>query len=129
MQPKSLIMYEIKLFTILKCQFINHIYRIDNKSIINQTGGYMENQNLPGTVHTDVTLGDWMITLLITFIPLVGFIMLFVWAFGGGTHPSKKTWAQATLIWFAIGIILTIIFSTIIISMIGSAFGGYSSYS
>jgi len=53
-----------------------------------------------------MTIGDWIITFIITYIPLVGFIMLFVWAFGGDTHPSKKTWAQATLIIFAISIIL-----------------------
>lgn len=37
-----------------------------------------------------MTIGDWLITFLIQIIPLVGFVMLFVWAFGGDTHPSKK---------------------------------------
>ena len=35
-------------------------------------------------------------------IPLVGVIMLFVWAFSSGNQPSKKTWAQATLIWIVV---------------------------
>lgn len=73
-----------------------------------------------------MTIGDWIITLIITYIPLVGFIMLFVWAFGGGTHPSKKTWAQALLILMAIGIILAIIFFGVIASIIGNMFSGYS---
>jgi len=49
-----------------------------------------------------VTLGDWLITLLIAAIPLVGFIMLFVWAFGSNTNVNKANWAKATLIWLAV---------------------------
>lgn len=81
------------------------------------------------TNYTPMTIGDWIITLIITYIPLVGFIMLFVWAFGDGAHPSKKTWAQATLIMFVIMIILAIVFFGIIASLIGGMFSNYSSYS
>jgi hypothetical protein len=79
-----------------------------------------------GSNYKPMTIGDWIITLIITYIPLVGFIMLFVWAFGGGTHPSKKTWAQAVLILMVIGIILAIIFFGVIASIIGNMFSGYS---
>ena len=69
----------------------------------------MENQN-----DQVVKTGDWVLTLLICAIPIVGFIMLFVWAFGGGTNPSKANWAKAALIWIAIsicfGIFLLVIF-------------------
>ncbi|MBE0570221.1 MAG: hypothetical protein IH618_01640 [Ignavibacteriaceae bacterium] len=84
----------------------------------------MENQN-----YQPMTIGEWIITFIITYIPIVGIIMLFVWAFSDGNHPSKKTWAQATLILFAIAIVLGIIFATVIISMIGSMFGAMGSYS
>lgn len=50
----------------------------------------------------EVTTGDWVLTLFIAAIPIVGFIMLFVWAFGDGTNDSKANWAKATLIWFVI---------------------------
>lgn len=71
-----------------------------------------------------MTIGDWLITFLIQIIPLVGLVMLFVWAFGGDTHPSKKTWAQATLLWFVIMIILFIIFFAAMWGFIMSMFGG-----
>lgn len=71
-----------------------------------------------------MTIGDWLITFLIQIIPLVGFVMLFVWAFGDGTHPSKKTWAQASLLWVAIMIILAIIFFAAVWGLIMSMFGG-----
>lgn len=72
------------------------------------------------TNYRPMTMGDWLVTLIIQMIPLVGLIMLFVWAFGDGTHPSKKTWAQASLIMTLIGIVLAIIFIGVIISMFGS---------
>jgi hypothetical protein len=50
--------------------------------------------------------------------------MLFVWAFGGGTNPSKKNWAIATLIWYAIGIVLFIIFIIMFWAFISAMFSG-----
>jgi len=82
-----------------------------------------------GTTYTPMTIGDWLITLIITYIPFVGLIMLFVWAFGDGAHPSKKTWAQAVLIMVAISIILAIVFFGLLASVIGGFFSNYSSYS
>ena len=82
-----------------------------------------------GTNYTPMTIGDWIITFIITYIPLVGFIMLFVWAFGDGTHPSKKTWAQAALIMVATSIILAIVFFGLLASILGGIFSNYSSYS
>jgi hypothetical protein len=72
-----------------------------------------------------MTIGDWIVTFIISYIPLVGFIMLFVWAFGDGTHPSKKTWAQAALIMVLIFIILSIVFFGIFASILGGIFSGY----
>ncbi len=86
----------------------------------------MEQQNYipPQRQFKSLTIGDWLITFLIQAIPLVGFIMLFVWAFGGDTHPSKKTWAQATLIFMAIVVVLTIIVFILIGGFIMSMFQG-----
>jgi len=53
-----------------------------------------------------MSVGDWIVTYLLMCIPIIGIIMLFVWAFGGDTQPSKKTWAQATLIWAVVMIVL-----------------------
>lgn len=66
--------------------------------------GYMPINNEP------VSLGDWLLTFLITCIPLVGFIMLIVWAVSDGTKESKKNWARARLIWMVIVYVLSFIF-------------------
>ena len=67
---------------------------------------------------------DWVITLLISFIPLVGFIMLFVWAFGSNENPNKANWAKATLIWMAIACVLIfLMWGTIAAIVLGSVSG------
>ena len=82
----------------------------------------MENQNMQQDSAYDqyqqhlnqpMTVGDWFITILITAIPLVGLIMLFVWAFGGNTNVNKANWAKATLLWALIAIILAFIIGAI----------------
>ncbi|WP_228488574.1 hypothetical protein [Prolixibacter sp. SD074] len=60
-----------------------------------------------------VTISDWFLTLFLTAIPLVGLIMLFVWAFGSNTNPSKANWAKAALLWAAIGIVIWLLFMAI----------------
>lgn len=61
-----------------------------------------------------MTVGDWFVTILITSIPIVNIIMLFIWAFGSDAPKSKVNWAKATLIWMAIGVALSLIFIPIL---------------
>lgn len=82
----------------------------------------MENQTdiASNSNHQIITTGDWMVTILIASIPIVNFIMLLVWAFGGGANASKSNWAKASLIWIAIIIglytLLAIIFGVALLS-------------
>jgi len=73
----------------------------------------MENRN-----NYPVSTGNWVITLLITAIPLVNIVMLFVWAFSSETNASKSNWAKASLIWLAIVIGIYIV----IFALFGSVF-------
>ncbi|WP_075351812.1 hypothetical protein [Algoriphagus marinus] len=61
-----------------------------------------------------VTLGDWIISVIVTKIPLIGFIMLIVWAVDKNTDPNKANWAKAELIVKLIGFLIVIIFIAII---------------
>lgn len=54
------------------------------------------------------SLGDWIISVIITKIPLIGLIMLIVWAVDKETEPSKANWAKAELIVQLIGIAIFI---------------------
>jgi hypothetical protein len=61
------------------------------------------------TTYQPVTIGNWLLTMLIMCIPLVNIIMLFVWGFGGTAFISKANWAKASLIWTLIWIVLSIL--------------------
>ena len=57
-----------------------------------------------------MSVGQWLITMLVMLIPCVNIVMIFVWAFGSGNR-SRANYFKATLIWVAIGIALSIILS------------------
>lgn len=61
----------------------------------------------------NVSVGNWIVTYLIMAIPVVGLVMLFVWAFGNNSEPSKSNWAKASLIWMLIGVVLAIVLSAL----------------
>ena len=65
-----------------------------------------------------MTLGDWIIAVIIKRLPLIGFIMLIVWAVDSNTDPDKANWAKAELI------VRLIIFASVIIfiAIIGFSF-------
>lgn len=68
-----------------------------------------------------VSLGDWLITMLIMLIPFVNFIMLFVWAFSSSTPVSKANWAKASLVFMLIGFVLLLLFWGSIAAMVVGA--------
>jgi hypothetical protein len=67
----------------------------------------------PEKIENPQSVTDWVITLFITYIPLVNIIMILIWAFDSETPLSKKNWAKARLIWVLIGIVISTIFFTI----------------
>lgn len=77
-----------------------------------------------GDLEEPVTVGDWMLTMLLLMIPCVNIIMICVWAFGGGAKKSKSNYFKAVLIWVAISILLstltTVIFGATIVSIFES---------
>lgn len=86
----------------------------------------MENSSVTaGSVNTEtaqvMTVKDWIITTILVAIPIVGFIMLFIWAFGDGANPNKANWAKASLL-------LMVIFIGFF-AIIGLITGGFAAFS
>jgi len=62
------------------------------------------------TVNTQtLSAKDWALTIFISGLPLIGLIMLLVWAFSDDTNIHKKNWAKGSLILMLI--VLVIMFS------------------
>jgi hypothetical protein len=71
----------------------------------------------PSSISDDVSFGEWFLTIFLTAIPLVGIILLLVWAFGSTAKPSKANWAKANLAWAVIAIAFYVIFVVLISSI------------
>jgi hypothetical protein len=56
-----------------------------------------------------MTVKDWLLTFLIIAIPVVGIVMLFVYAFGNNGNVNRQNWAKAQLILLAIVIALLVL--------------------
>ena len=81
----------------------------------------LENQN-----NQPMSVKDWLVTLLIIAIPLVGLIMLFVYAFGNNENVNKQNWAKAQLIMLAIVFALIIFFFVVFGAVFAAAMAGGS---
>jgi len=65
-----------------------------------------------------MTVGDWIGTFLLSGIPIVGFILLIVWAFDSSTNVNKKNFARAVLLLAAIAVGVWLFFVLIIGSLV-----------
>ncbi|MCC5928380.1 MAG: hypothetical protein JJU28_03950 [Cyclobacteriaceae bacterium] len=72
---------------------------------------------------TVMSVKDWAITLFITSLPLIGLIMLFVWAFSSGNNINKTNFAKGALLLYLIFIGLAIVFFMIFGAMIAGLAG------
>lgn len=57
-----------------------------------------------------MSVGQWMLTIFLSGLGLIGLVMLFIWAFDSTTPLVKKNYARAMLIFEAIGVGLAILF-------------------
>lgn len=62
---------------------------------------------------TEMTVMEWIITMLIMAIPIVNLVMLFIWGFGN--PDPRRNFARASLIWMAISLGLIILFYAVIL--------------
>ena len=69
----------------------------------------MENISAPENSQI-MSYKDWALTVFISSIPLIGFIMLLVWAFGDEANIHKKNWAKGTLLIAVLGFIIIMFF-------------------
>ena len=73
--------------------------------------------------YNEISTGEWIVSLILSYIPLIGLIMLLVWAFGGSTSPTKANWAKAQLIIAAAIFGLFIAFYLTILASLAQQYG------
>ncbi|HRY84026.1 MAG TPA: hypothetical protein P5533_05285 [Candidatus Cloacimonadota bacterium] len=68
-----------------------------------------------------LTVGNWVVTMLIMCVPIVNIVMLIVWSASSNENPNRKNWAIAQLIFMAVGVVLWIL----MFGMIAGSMGGF----
>lgn len=72
-----------------------------------------------------VKTGEWVWTILVACIPIVGLIALLIWAFSESTNVNKKNWARGYLICAIIGIVVWMMFGAALMGGLYSATGAF----
>lgn len=102
----------------------NNMYSQDNGNVYSQNNtqgsGYSSYYEAPvqpqvqtpigQDLEEPVSVGEWMIAMLLMVIPCVNIVLMFVWAFSSSEKKSKSNYFKASLIWAGIGIVLWIVF-------------------
>lgn len=74
----------------------------------NQTPIYPQSYN-QAPAQPEMTVGNWVLTIFLSGLGIIGIILLFVWGFSDSTPIAKKNYARAMLIWEAIAVGLVIL--------------------
>ena len=53
---------------------------------------------------------EWALVIFVSGLPIIGIIMLLVWAFSNDGNIHRKNWAQGTLIIYIIGFAIAMAF-------------------
>lgn len=74
--------------------------------------------------NSPLSIGSYLIMMIVSAIPLVGLIMTLIWAFNSNTNKNKQNYARALLIMMLVGVVLSAIFGATIFAAISSMTGG-----
>ena len=68
-------------------------------------------ENLSEQQNPDVmSYKEWALTIFLSSLPIIGFILVLIWAFHSGTNINKKNWAKGALLLMAIYFIVAMLF-------------------
>ena len=62
-----------------------------------------------------VSVGEWIVSMLLMLVPCLNIIMMFVWAFGKDEKKSKSNFFKASLIYTGVILVLYLILAVFII--------------
>jgi hypothetical protein len=93
-----------------------------------QSYAYQQPSYAPVNNDAPMSVGQYLGTIILFGIPIVGFILMLVWAFGSSVNTNKKNYSRAMLILAVIGIVLGIIMSGTLIALFANLFDSMNYY-
>nr|WP_296265500.1 hypothetical protein [uncultured Merdimonas sp.] len=79
----------------------------------------------PGMDQSPLSMGEWILTILVMMIPCVGLIIYLVWAFGKNGNVNRRNYCRAYLIIYAVILVISILFVTVFGAALFSTFTYY----
>jgi len=68
-------------------------------------------ENLSSQENTSVmSFKEWALTIFIASLPIIGIIMVLIWAFDSNTNIHKKNWAKGNLLIMILAFLFIIFF-------------------
>ena len=72
-----------------------------------------------------LSVGQYIVMLLLLCIPILNIILIFVWSFSSGRNLNKKNLARAFLIFLAVGFVLVLVGGGALMGVLESIMDGY----
>lgn len=79
--------------------------------------------------NSPLSVGQYVGMMILGGLPVIGFILLLVWAFGSDTNLNKKNYAKAILIVMLIAIAVSIVLTILLGGVFAALFSSMSDYS
>lgn len=89
---------------------------------------YPQYSSTPAANNEVMSVGQWVGTIILSSLGIIGLILLFVWGFSNDTPTNKKNYARAMLIMWAIAVGVYILFFIIMLALgigLSDAFSRY----
>lgn len=85
-----------------------------NSNYSNSSYGYNAGYQSEGMDTSPLSMGEWILTLLVGVVPCIGLIFYFIWAFDKNGNINRRNYCRAALIMQMITIVICVIFFGVI---------------
>jgi len=86
---------------------------------------YAQPASAPSVGNEPLSVGQYVGMMLLSGLPLVGLILLLIWAFGSEANINKRNYARAVLIIALIAIAVGVVFGVAMAGFMASMFRSY----
>ena len=70
----------------------------------------MENLSQQQNATNIMSYKDWAVTIFLASLPIIGLILVLIWAFDSNTSIDKKNWAKGMLLLLVIYFVIAMLF-------------------
>lgn len=92
-------------------EYIDPNASYDSQNYYNYNSGNVMPNNTED--ESAMSLGDWVVTILVMFIPCAGIIIYLIWAFGKNGNVNRRNYCRAYLLIYAVIMVIYLIIALV----------------